>query len=258
LIDTHSHALPFVDHGCPDLETSVRMIRAAVDQGTTTICLTPHLLEYKQGMVDLTRELHREVSELVRQQGITVRLLLGFEVDLSVAATVDMETMRTLSIQSDDGQPGQAVLIETPYNNWPPFFEETVYRLSTAGMVPIIAHPERNDRVQRSPDLLTGCLNAGALLQGTSGSLSPAFRKSSQRTFLELLSRGWFSLLASDAHSKPEYTWTLAPMLKELDKRLTPEYRNLLVHVNPTKVLEGGRPARVEPRRTRKRHGLFR
>jgi protein-tyrosine phosphatase len=233
------------------------MIRAAVDQGTTTICLTPHLLEYKQTIVDLTRELHRQVSELVRQEGMDVRLLLGFEVDLSVAATVDMETLRTLSIEDGDGQPGRAILVETPYNNWPPFFEETIYRLSTGGMIPIIAHPERNGRVQRSPDVLMGCLNAGAVLQGTSGSLSPSFRKSSQKTFFELLSRGWFSLLGSDAHVRPQYTWTLAPLLEELEKRCTPEYRDLLVHFNPLKVLQGERPARTEPERARKRFGLF-
>lgn len=258
MIDTHSHALPFVDHGCPDLDTTVRMIRAAVDQGTTTICLTPHLLEFNPNMIELTRKLHRDVSALMDQQGISVRLLLGFEVDLAVAAALDMTTIRTLSIRSGDEDQGHAVLIETPYNNWPPFFEETVYRISTGGMVPIIAHPERNERVQRSPEVLNGCLNAGAVLQGTSGSLSPAFRKTSQKTFLELLSRGWFGLLASDAHSKPQYTWTLAPLLEELDKRLTPEYRDLLVQVNPLNVLEGRRPSRMAPVPTRKRFGLFR
>ncbi len=88
--------------------------------------------------------------------------------------------------------------------------------------MPIIAHPERNNRVQRSPEVLESCIDAGAVLQGTSGSFSRLFRKDSQKTFFELLARGWFSLLASDAHSAPEYTWSLGPMLAELGDRICP------------------------------------
>jgi protein-tyrosine phosphatase len=237
-----------VDHGSPDLETTLRMIRAAAGQGTVTMACTPHLYDMDARLVQRARELHREVTAALEEADIPVHLLLGFEVDLSVAATSDLATIRSLAIQDGD-LAGQAVVIEMPFSNWPPFLEDTIYRLATAGIVPIIAHPERNERVQRSPDVLTGCMNAGAVLQGTAGSLSSIFRKESQKTFNELLARGWFGLLASDAHSEPEYTWGLGPLLADLAERLSPEDRNLLVNVNPARVLAGKRPVPMVPKR---------
>ncbi len=265
MIDTHSHVLPLVDHGSPDLETTLRMIRAAADQGTTTICCTPHLYEYDAGLVQRAREIHRQVSEEVRVAGLPVRLLLGFEVDLTVAATSDAETLLGLCIESkglvqtDDASAGRAMVIEMPYSNWPPFLVDTVARLTSFGVLPLIAHPERNDRVQRDPDILVGCMEAGGVLQGTSGSLSQMFRKQAQRTFYELLARGWLWVLASDAHSSPKYTWSLGPMLADLGSRLSPDDRELLVNVNPGRVLEGRPPiplvARRSPRKGRRLFG---
>jgi protein-tyrosine phosphatase len=265
-----------VDHGSPDLETALRMIRAAAEQGTTTIACTPHLYDLDRDLVERVRRVHGEVVAAVEEAAIPVRLLLGFEVDLNVAATCDLETIRTLCIQSPDGAAGTgdsaapgrpggpggaggAVIIETPFSNWPPFFEGTISRLAKGGILPILAHPERNERVQRSPDALSGCLDAGAVLQGTAGSFSPMFRKESHKTFYELLARGWFGLLASDGHSDPEYTWSLGPLLAELGDRISPEERDLLVHVNPSRVLEAKRPIPMAPKRPpgKSRRSLF-
>jgi tyrosine-protein phosphatase YwqE len=90
-------------------------------------------------------------------------------------------------------------------------------------------------------------LNAGAVAQGTAGSLSGIFRKQSQKTFHELLARGWLSLLASDAHSQPEYTWSLEPLLAELGKRLSPPDRELMTELNPARVLAGKNPIPFAP-----------
>jgi tyrosine-protein phosphatase YwqE len=251
------------------------MIRAAAEQGTRTIVCTPHLYELDLALVQQAREVHRDVTAAVAQAGIDVRLLLGFEVDLTVAATCDLETLRTLCIGGSGSLPpdivtdrdrhpgldpvteptaaadpravptgrmGRAVVVEMPFSGWPLYLEQTLFRLTAAGFLPILAHPERNERVQRSPDALAACINAGAIAQGTAGSLSAMFRKQSQKTFLELLARGWFSLLASDAHSQPEYTWSLGPLLSELGKRLSPTDRELLTEVNPARVLEGRHP----------------
>ena len=244
--------LPWVDHGSPDLDTTLRMIRAAADQGTRTIVCTPHLFELDTRLVERAREVHREVAAMVREEAIPVRLLLGFEVDLTVAATCDLETLRTLCI----GDPrageasGRALLVEMPYSGWPLFLEQTLFRLTAAGLLPILAHPERNERVQRSPDALAGCLNAGAIAQGTAGSLSSMFRKQSLKAFYELLARGWFGLLASDAHSQPKYTWSLEPCLAELGDRVSPADRELMTEVNPARVLQGESPVPLAPRPT--------
>jgi protein-tyrosine phosphatase len=233
------------------------MIREAADRGTRTIVCTPHLYEFDSGLVEQAREAHRRVAEVLREQEIPVRLLLGFEVDLTVVASCDLATLRTLCIscpadgaleRSPEGT-SRAMVIEMPYSGWPFYLEQTVLHLTTAGFLPILAHPERNERVQRSPDALAACLNAGAIAQGTAGSLSEMFRKQSMKAFRELLARGWFSLLASDAHSQPRYTWSLEPLLRDIGKDLSAGDQVLLTEVNPARILVGKAPIPLVPKR---------
>jgi protein-tyrosine phosphatase len=234
------------------METTLRMARAAADQGARAICCTPHLYDLDLDLVQRVADVHAQTQAALAEAGLPLRLLRGFEVDLMVAATSDVDTLRALCLLDSD-QPaieGKTIVLEMPYSNWPPFFEETIFRLTTAGFLPIIAHPERNQRVQRSPDAIQGCIDSGAVLQGTSGSFSHSFRKNSQKTFFELLARGWFSLLASDAHADIEYTWSLGPLLAELGDRVSPEAVDLLVNVNPARVLEGRRPVPLAPARS--------
>ena len=230
------------------MDTTLRMIRAAAELGTTTIVCTPHLYEMDLDLVARVRQVHAEVVAAVEEAAIPVRLLSGFEVDLSVALTCDPATLRTLCVQNPDGA-GDLLIMETPFSGWPPLLEQNIRRLVTSGILPVLAHPERNERVQRSLDTLSGCLDAGVVLQGTSGSFSPMFRRDSHKTFYELLARGWFGVLASDGHSEPEYTWSLGPLLAELGDKITPEERDLLVSVNPDRILKGKRPIPIVPKR---------
>ena len=45
LVDLHSHILPGVDDGSPDLETSLELARESVADGVTHMLLTPHHMD---------------------------------------------------------------------------------------------------------------------------------------------------------------------------------------------------------------------
>ena len=42
LFDFHSHILPGIDDGSPDLETSLKMLELSYAQGVTDVVATPH------------------------------------------------------------------------------------------------------------------------------------------------------------------------------------------------------------------------
>ena len=70
------------------------------------------------------------------------------------------------------------------------------------GLKPIIAHPERNYSIIRSPDLLLRLLNDNVHLQITAASLTGDFGKDIQYCANFLLKSGKVDIIASDAHSK--------------------------------------------------------
>ncbi len=135
-----------------------------------------------------------------------------------------------------------------PYEGWPRFLEETLFRLATGGFQPILAHPERNDRVQKSPELLLGCLKAGAVAQATAASLTGEFGRAPERAFAKLLSMGAIGLLASDAHAYRTDGWTLDPMLESLRGTVSEEDLAVLVDENPRRLLAGQALLKVRTR----------
>lgn len=243
MIDTHSHLLPGIDHGCPDLKTAVLMARAAADSGINTVVCTPHLPEWDVEVISRAGRVLEELRAEIAAAGVRLELRLGFEVDLGIAAGADTARLSALTIEGSQG----ALVLETPYSGWPPFIPDIIFRLSTAGFVPVLAHPERNDRVQGASALLVECLKAGAVAQATAGSIGGMFGRAAERTFFRLISEGLISLLASDAHSFQRENWTMGRVRDALSARLSPEDLALLTEINPRKLLSGERPSAIVP-----------
>jgi protein-tyrosine phosphatase len=243
VIDSHSHLLPGVDHGCPDIATSLHMAREAAASGVTTVICTPHLWDWDEPTMERVREVHAEMTTQLADAGIELELRLGFETSLDVAASVELEQLRAVTIDGSGG----ALLLEMPYSGWPVYIEDTIFRLSVAGFLPILAHPERNDRIQENMSLLDGCLRAGAVAQGTAPSLDGEFGRASEQTFLQMLLNGSMSLLASDAHAFRKDGWTMLPMLRSLEGRVPKEDLVALTETNPALLLAGEKPFPVKP-----------
>lgn len=243
MIDTHSHLLPGVDHGSPSLAASLEMAREARRRGIQMIVCTPHLYDTDACFVQKAREALEQLTMSLAEEGIDLGLRLGFEVDLAIAVECEEGELRSLRI---DGS-GSAILLEMPSHGLPALVEHTVARLVALGYLPILAHPERNDVIRACPEKLSALLAAGAIAQGTAGSLTALHRTGSLETFHYLLSAGYFALLASDAHWELAYTWSLAPLFDEVRGCVSRRDLEVLTKVNPDRILSGKRPLRETP-----------
>jgi protein-tyrosine phosphatase len=235
MIDTHSHLLHGIDHGCPDLPTALAMAGAAADSGIGTVVCTPHYADWIDGKIELAQSLMDELREGIEGAGIDLRVALGFEVDLSVAALVDLDSVRRLMIEGSQN----VILCEMPYSGWPVYLEPTVFKLSAAGLVPIIAHPERNDLVQQSSEPLMRLIRSGAVVQATGGTLTGEFGNVAIRTFHRLFSEGLVSLIATDAHSFRQEGWTMQLLFDALEGRVSEADLVRLTVTNPRNLMRG-------------------
>jgi protein-tyrosine phosphatase len=197
MIDIHSHVLWGLDDGPAAIEHSIAMIQAAAESGTTDIVATPHLNAEYAYQVELTDE---KIRELCEKTGGIVRIHRGCEFHLNFD-NLDhlLESPRTYTISGK-----QYLLLECPDQHVGKHAESILSRLLDSGIVPVIAHPERNPVLQQDPSRLEKWVDLGCLAQVTSLSFTGIFGRSAAAASIRLFERGLVHVIASDSHD-PEY-----------------------------------------------------
>lgn len=198
MIDLHCHILPGVDDGPPDPAGSVALAEALIEDGVHIVVATPHV----RGAAPSARP-HEiaarctELSALLDDMSTPLKVLPGAELELLWALEAPDEALA----QTSYGQLGQVLLIETPYGELPPSFEQLLYQLGLRGYRLLLAHPERNPTFQRHPQRLAELVRGGVGTQVTAGSMKRSLRSGSARLATWLLRRSLVTVLATDAHA---------------------------------------------------------
>ena len=193
MIDLHSHVLPGLDDGAADLEEALAMCRAAAEDGIEVLAGTPHV---RRDFPTTPQQMEHALASLRDAAGDLVRLVGGGEIDVFELDRPHEE----LAGFALAGNPDY-LLVETPYRGWPIDLPEKLFHLRTIGVVPVLAHPERNADVQQRPDLLVPLVAGGTLVQLTSASLDGRGGRRAQACARLLLERSLAHLVASDAHT---------------------------------------------------------
>jgi protein-tyrosine phosphatase len=195
MVDLHSHILPGLDDGPPDLAASLALARAAVAGGVRVMTATPHI-DHGFGLGPET--VHPAVealrTELAREE-IALDVRAGGEIALSRLPELDDGFLRGVALGG-----GPWLLVECPFGPGPLDLEIPVRDLRDRGHEVLLAHPERCHAVQRDPSVLARGVAAGALAQVTAGSLLGDFGGRVRSFALGLLRRGLLHVAASDSH----------------------------------------------------------
>jgi protein-tyrosine phosphatase len=197
VIDLHSHILPGLDDGVESLAAALELARAAVADGVEVLAATPHVRDDYPTSAD---EMERGIGDLraaLAAEGVPLELLPGGEIALNRLPLIGEEELHRFAL----GGSKQALLLEFPYFGWPLGLEQTVFELRVRGWRPVLAHPERNDEVQTSPDRLARLVEAGALIQITAASVDGRLGRATRASALRLVDRGHAHLIGSDAHA---------------------------------------------------------
>ena len=204
------------------------MARLAVADGIEEIIATPHLY-LEQADFDLATAVET-MNLTLREHNIPLIVHPGFECHYTSALLLQGEGVLA---------GGRYSLVEFPTTITTIACFDVIYELLSAGVIPVIAHPERNLFFQHHPQALFELLDDGALVQITAGSLSGTFGGDSEAFAVYLLKRRRVAFIASDAHSARERTPQLTAAVRAAARIIGMGDACRLVVDNPRALLEG-------------------
>jgi protein-tyrosine phosphatase len=195
-VDIHCHLLPGIDDGAKDWDVSLAMARLAVEDGISTVIVTPHQLgSFGGNHGEDIRLRTAELQSRLRAEGVPLAILPGADVRIEEGMVEGIVRGDVLTL----GDHRRHVLLELPHDLYLPL-EPVLDRLSRHHLVGILSHPERNEGILRQPQVLAPLVDAGCLLQVTAGSLCGTFGPACQQLAERFVAEGLVHFIATDAH----------------------------------------------------------
>lgn len=194
-VDMHSHLIPGIDDGSPDMFTSIALIKRMMSCGYEHIITTPHVMsDYYRNSSDTILKGRDDVRRELDKQGIEV----GFEA--AAEYFVDEDFQKLLAKKDLLTFDGNKILFELSFIAEPPMFKQVLFDLQMAGYQPILAHPERYTYWHKEFDLLHELADRDIDLQLNINSLAGIYSPQVQKAGEKLIEEGLVSYIGSDCH----------------------------------------------------------
>jgi len=236
MIDINCHILPNLDDGPVTLKESIAMCRIAQQDGIEKIVATPHI---RGSATDPnTSDIIAQTDALkavIHQEGLSLEIIPATSIRLEPSLLERVVSRDLLMI----GGSVDYCLFELPSDLVPASAERWLYKLMLKGIIPIIAHPERNLEIQRDLAKLYKFVEMGVLTQVSSLSLTGGFGKTVEQTAKEMLECRLAHLIATAAHSTNRRPPILSDALEVAAALIGKERAEAMVTTLPTQILAG-------------------
>jgi protein-tyrosine phosphatase len=183
--DMHSHILPGIDDGSPDIATSLRLVKGIYNLGIRKTIATPHV-----------------IGDMFRNTPETINAALKKLQDACAAEQIDIELTAAAEYMLDDhfmhllqnkeqilALYEKIILTEQSYASPTGNLNEIAFELATLGYKPIMAHPERYFYYHKDHENYFHLKDMGFLLQvnllSLTGYYGPAVTKAAKFLFKE-------------------------------------------------------------------------
>src|SRR5690625_1040727 len=197
MIDIHCHILPGMDDGSKSWPQTLLMAKNAVKQGITHIIATPH--HNNGAYVNLKEDIIGAVDYVngqLRREGIPLTLLPGQEIRIYGDMVEDLKGGDLLPLNGTSNY----LFVELPDDHVPHYFPQRQVDVDIAGDVPILIHPERDEEIIATPDIVQRFVSSGAVTQVTAARVVGKFGKKTQTCTSQLIAHQLTPFIASDAH----------------------------------------------------------
>jgi tyrosine-protein phosphatase YwqE len=194
--DMHSHILPGIDDGSPDVETSVALVRGLKTLGIHRACATPHIIgDMFRNNRDTITAAQSALQQALDQQGIEFNLTVAAEYMLdSYFLTLLNDKENILTVRDN------LILTEFSYAAMPSNPGEMSFAIITEGFSPILAHPERYAYYHNDYEQYHHLQDLGFVLQVNLLSLTGYYGKEVAKAAHYLVKNNLISFAGTDMH----------------------------------------------------------
>lgn len=194
--DIHSHILPGIDDGSPNIETSIKLIKGIVDLGITKTIATPHIIS----------DMYRNTPDTINAALAKLKPALkkaNINIEISAAAEYMLDDFFVKLLRSDTPLlciNNRTVLTEQSYATPTTNLNEISFELVTAGYLPIMAHPERYIYYHNDFSQYSRLKDMGFLLQVNALSLTGYYGKQVAKAAKYILDNNMADYVGTDMH----------------------------------------------------------
>ena len=234
LIDLHCHFVAGIDDGAHSPEEGIEMLQKLKEIGFDRVIATPHM---RPGLWDNRREdllaaYERMLPSLEGQSGLP-------EVGLSSEHYFDDVVFERILRGEAVPYPGnKAVLLEFYQIDFPYSIDRGLAKIRQAGMVPVLAPPERYRAIWNDLEIVERLIDVGAVCLLDTAALIGKYGKKAQQASLELLEREQYFAACSDAHRPSDVAQVLEAMTLIESKYGRDEIESLF-RDGPERILDG-------------------
>jgi protein-tyrosine phosphatase len=235
-VDLHCHWIAAIDDGARTPEEGIAMLGLLQQAGFDTVVATPHM---RPGMFDNDRSrlegayasMQPHLEEARRHRALPA-------VHLASEHFFDDIVFQRLVNGAGMPYPGRgAVLVEFSPHGFPVRCQARFFDLRRAGLVPVVAHPERYDPVWADDECLTPLLDAGAHLLLDVCAVVGKYGRLAQRAAEKLLEEEAYEAACSDAH-RPQDVALVVSAIARLEALVGKEEAMRLLGEGPRGILE--------------------
>jgi protein-tyrosine phosphatase len=191
-VDIHSHILPGIDDGSPDVETSVHFVKSLSELGFDQLIATPHIFKELYPNTQKSIATAKEnLQAALNKANLSTRLSAGAEYMVDQDFTLDQKLCPLDQ---------KHLLIEMSYLSESPGISQTIFDVEIKGFRPILAHPERYTFYFRDKSRLKRFKEKGCLLQLNLLSVVGYYGKEVKQLAELLLKEKMYDLAGTDLH----------------------------------------------------------
>jgi protein-tyrosine phosphatase len=194
-VDLHSHFIPGIDDGSPDMETTLEMLRGMEEHGYKKVITTPHVMsDYYRNSSDTIKRGCDDIREAIAKTDIKLEIDCAAEYNLDSEFHPKVKSKDLLTFGDN------YVLFELPFISAPPNIKEVIFDLQIGGYKPVLAHPERYSFWHMNFEEYESLFDKGVYLQLNINSLTGHYSPQVQKIAQKLLDKKMISFLGSDCH----------------------------------------------------------